>query len=513
MRSWDGSHSVAADDIRDLLRGRVVTDPDPRGLRLRAARIRGRLDLDNLATTVKLTLLDCVLDEGITAEAAHLPGLSLRRCLLAHPSKPALYADELRTNGGVSFEGCTVLVSTADGAIRMIGAHIAGQLDCSGITVCNLAGPALHGDALQVDGEVFLNECFTAGGFGEQGAVRLRGAHIGGALDCSGAIIHNPCGPALIAERLQVDGSASLSKGRFNANDSEGAVRLSGARIGGQLDCSGATIHNLSGSALKADALQVDFDVVLGAGFTADGVGKLGVMRLFGARIGGVLHCSGAMVDSRSGPHHRWSLDGLTYTGLPTHPFGKGREGWLDLFRTATPAYAAQPYQQLALTYRASGHDRDVRKILIAQQEDLRKRGDLGGWPTRAMHYMWGKLGGYGYSTRRTVYALFIVLLIAAGLGIIAGRIPTGTGRYVAMHSAQAGDPQRGPCSLLEQIGIGIDRGLPLGTMGIRGHCDVDTVSRTGQVMTAFIWAFQFFVWVLATFVVAGYVGLIRKVT
>jgi hypothetical protein len=104
MTSWDGAHSIAADDLRDLLRGRVVTDPDPRGLRLRAARIRGRLDLDNLNTTVKLTLLDCLLDEGITAEAAHLPGLSLRRCLLTHPSKPALYADELRTDAGVSLE-------------------------------------------------------------------------------------------------------------------------------------------------------------------------------------------------------------------------------------------------------------------------------------------------------------------------------------------------------------------------------------------------------------------------
>lgn len=93
MTSWDRTHSIAADDVRDLLRGRVVTDPDPRGLRLRAARIRGRLDLDNLNTTVKLTLLDCLLDEGITARAAHLPGLSLRRCLLTHASKPALYAD------------------------------------------------------------------------------------------------------------------------------------------------------------------------------------------------------------------------------------------------------------------------------------------------------------------------------------------------------------------------------------------------------------------------------------
>lgn len=141
MTSWDGTHSIAAADLRELLLGRILTDPDPRGLRLRAARIRGRLDLDNLNTTVKLTLIDCLLDEGITAEAAHLPGLSLRRCLLTHPSKPALYADELRTDAGVSIQGSTIRGCTADGVIRLGGARIGGQLDCSGATITNSLGP------------------------------------------------------------------------------------------------------------------------------------------------------------------------------------------------------------------------------------------------------------------------------------------------------------------------------------------------------------------------------------
>jgi hypothetical protein len=164
MTSWDSTHSIAADTIRDLLRGRAATDPDPRGLRLRAARIRGRLDLDNLTTTIKLTLLDCLLDEGITAEAAHLPGLSLRRCLLTHPSKPALCADELRTDAGMSFEGSTIRACSADGAIRLNGAHIGGQLDCSGAIVTNPSGPVLHGERLKVNDNVFLRSGFTADG-------------------------------------------------------------------------------------------------------------------------------------------------------------------------------------------------------------------------------------------------------------------------------------------------------------------------------------------------------------
>lgn len=60
-------------------------------------------------------------------------------------------------------------------------------------------------------------------------------------------------------------------------------------------------------------------------------------------------------------------------------------------------------------------------------------------------------------------------------------------------------------------IGVGIDRGLPLGTTGIRNRCDFDTTSSRGQAITWVTWGPQFLVWALATLVVAGYVGLIRK--
>ena len=408
MMSWDGTHSIAASDIRELLRGRIVTDPDPRGLRLRAAYIRGRLDLDNLTTTVKLTLLDCLLDEGITAGAAHLPGLSLRRCLLTHASKPALYADELRTDAGVSFEGSTILTCSAEGALRMNGAHIGGQLDCSGATITNSCGPALYGERLKINDNILLSGGFSAVGAGEWGAVRLAGAHIGGQLDCSDATVTNGSGPALQGEHLHVDGNVLL-RGDFTAHgdgavslrwarvggwldcsdatitnasgsalaagamhvagsvllnagftangaNERGAVRLTGARIGIQLECSGATITNPSGPAVQGERLHVGGDIFLRAGFTADGDGELGVVRLTGAHIGGQLDCSGAVVTSRSDRQHRWSLDGLTYTRLPLDPLGTGTAGWLDLLRTATPTYAAQPYQQLASVNQAAGH-------------------------------------------------------------------------------------------------------------------------------------------------------------
>lgn len=205
---------------------------------------------------------------------------------------------------------------------------------------------------------------------------------------------------------------------------------------------------------------------------------------------------------------HRVDLSGFVYTSFE----GSHWSQWLHLIARHTSGYRPQPYKQLASVLRAAGHDADAREVLIAQQQDFRQRGELGGWLVRTVHYLWGAFGGYGYRTSRIALTLLIVLLAAAGLGIVAGHIPTSPGRYVAMHTAYADNPHS-PCSLLEQIGLGIDRGLPLGTTGIREHCDLDTISRLGQVMIGATWVIQFFVWALATLFIAGYVNLIRKAT
>src|SRR5207302_5733863 len=90
MRSWGESRTCRASVIRDILRGRLVADPDPHGLRLQGAKITGRLDLENLATDISLELTACLLEEGIVARNARLAGLVLVGCLLEHDAEPAL---------------------------------------------------------------------------------------------------------------------------------------------------------------------------------------------------------------------------------------------------------------------------------------------------------------------------------------------------------------------------------------------------------------------------------------
>jgi hypothetical protein len=80
MRAWDSSRIVRAAVLRDILRGRLAPDPDPRGLQLRGARIAGRLDLERLTTGVSVELFDCLLGEGLVARDATLTFLTLSGC-------------------------------------------------------------------------------------------------------------------------------------------------------------------------------------------------------------------------------------------------------------------------------------------------------------------------------------------------------------------------------------------------------------------------------------------------
>ena len=259
MRSWGPSQTCSATAIRDILRGRLAADPDPHGLRLRGARISGRLDLESLETDVNLELKDCLLEEGVLARDADLATFSLAGCQLEHRAESPLDADRLT---------CSMLILSD---ARIIG----------------------HADA--------------------------------------------------------------------------GAVRLVGAHIGGQLDCTGASLCNDSGPALLAYGLKVGQDMKLSSGFTATGAGDGAAVDLRGAQVAGALVFDPARLEHATGPRWRLAVDGLTYSGMPEEI---SAWGWLDLLRDGTPRYAAQPYKQLADGYRARGDERQARSALMAQRDD-----------------------------------------------------------------------------------------------------------------------------------------------
>lgn len=95
MRAWGDSRTIRATVIRDILRGRLAPDHDPHGLRLRGARITGRLDLENLSTDVSFELKDCLLEEGILARDARMAALTLNGCQIEHRAEPPLDAERI----------------------------------------------------------------------------------------------------------------------------------------------------------------------------------------------------------------------------------------------------------------------------------------------------------------------------------------------------------------------------------------------------------------------------------
>jgi hypothetical protein len=476
---------------------------------------------------------------AVRLPGAHIIGqLNLNGAELANQAGPALIGDGLHVEGGlVLAEGFTATGHYERGAVRLPGAHLAGQLNLAGAELINPAGPALIGDHLEVTGGVFLDG-FTASGHGDDGVVRLPDAHITGQLNLDRAELTNPEGPALIGDHLRVDSDMFAEGFTATGHSPDGAVRLADAHISGQLNLSHAKLTNQAGRALISEHLRVDSDMFV-EGFTATGHSPDGAVRLADAHISGQLNLSHANLANPAGPvldledatakhlflpaqvicphgaakrascgapARQLALSGLAYTSLHAADW----QEWLHLITYHTRDYRPQPYQQLATALRASGRESAAREVLIAQQRDRYHRGDLGGPLITCAHWLWGRLTGYGYRASRALLVLVVVLLMAAGLGVAAGHTPAGPGRYLTAHTSNTRDPSA-PCSLIEQVGVGIDHSVPLAPAGIGNRCAFDTSSPLGQAFLAATWILQALIWTLAALAIAGYLDVIRR--
>jgi hypothetical protein len=275
MDGWGTDREIRADVIRDILLGRAGRPPDPRGLRLRGARIVGQLDLDGVCTTIWFSLHDCDVAAPIRLRGAELPLLDLNGCRIA-----GLDAENVRV-------GTVVLLRdgfASAGQVSLLGARIGGKLDLYGARLDGGTGMALAATGLQVGGSAYLNGGMVITGGSPYGAIRLVGARIGGMLSLGGARLCNPEGPALAADNLQVQDMVFMSHGlQADGAGAEGAVRLVAARISGALSLGRAVLRNDSGPALVAHYLEV------GGSLYLDGAQATGLVRIASGRISGRL--------------------------------------------------------------------------------------------------------------------------------------------------------------------------------------------------------------------------------
>lgn len=298
--SWGKERHVRAELIRWMYRdGRAWDHIDPKGIQAYGARVIGALDLSQIRALFPLALLRCDISQEVLLKAIEIPALSFDGS-----SVYAIKADGAEVKGGFTLR----YGFNAKQQVRLQRARIGTDLDCSGGSFTNPARPGVQGGgiALAADGAVFGGGVLLNNGFHAEGEVRMSRTHIRGDLDCSGGTFLNPVsagaeqsGTALNADGVNVTGSVFLRRAC-----ADGEVRFPRAKIGGDLDCVGATIAKSPAAgggdakSLNLEGTAVEGSVVLSRGFHAKGV-----VSLRGAHVAGQLNCSGGTFESnpRSG--------------------------------------------------------------------------------------------------------------------------------------------------------------------------------------------------------------------
>ncbi|HWO64787.1 MAG TPA: hypothetical protein VNO31_32595 [Umezawaea sp.] len=438
--------AIAASSIRELL---IADRLDPRGIRLRDARVEGVLDLADIQSKRPIVLLDCRTDNPVRLDRAALSSVDLSGLVA-----PAVSAAWLRLDHYLLLQKARLDGGEDDWALDLAEAHVGGHLSLRG---AHLRGAryALHAPRLRAGGEVFLTDLRA------DGAVRLDGARIGGNLRCGGAVLRHDESP-LLAVDLQVDQNVFLDGG-FQATSTaplHRTVRIRGSRIGGQLVLKGRVTGPI---ALDLKHVRIGMEILLAPDF-ADG---------------------------------QVSLDGLTYVGVPRD---STLDDWLDLLANRTLRYASQPYLQLAAAHQSAGNERDVRRIRVAQQRDLLRRGRLTRWG-RLWHRVTGATVGYGYRPAIALLWLAATLTTAILLVVVVAG-PSGLTRATT-----------GPCSTVEQIGLALNAATPLVKPDTQQRCQILTTTGLGQFVVITTWLLQALAWAFATLFVAGFTGLVRKTT
>jgi hypothetical protein len=246
---------------------------------------------------------------GVNLVGAHIKGQLICRdgqFSNSNSEEPALNAYGITIDQDMLCDGKFL----ATGVVLLQGAHIKGQLTCTGGRFSNSNGFALAAEGLTVDGSMFCNRGFEASdeGFKATGGVSLVGAHIKGMLICTDGQFSNSNSeePALNAYGITVD-IDMLCDGKFSA---KGEVLLSGAHIKSQLICTDGQFSNEKGPALSAYGLTVDQDMLCDEGFSASGE-----VLLRGAHIGGQLICSRGQFSNSNSEEPALSADRLTVEG------------------------------------------------------------------------------------------------------------------------------------------------------------------------------------------------------
>jgi len=316
-------------------------------------------------------------------------------------------------------------------------------------------------------------------------------------------------GDALFADGLKTGGAVFL-RGGFTA---AGTVSLSSARVG-------ASVY------LTPTALAIDGKVALNAA----GAQIVGTLRWAPASaVSGQVNLEGATAgrlddDWSSGrPNGYWPtggrlrLDGFTYDrfGGAQRATANQRLAWIRSQYQANAAdsqaeFATQPYEQLTAVYQQAGQDTEARKVAIARRADLRKYGDLNSY-RRVGNWFLGWSIGYGYKTWRAGLVLVGVFAAVVVLSFFAQQhhlmVPVGDTDGLRFVPSATRCTSSYPC--FSPVGYAVDTVIPVVNVHQADNWDAHTT--LGHAWAAGTRFATVLGWALATLLVAGFTGIVRR--
>ncbi|MET9322208.1 membrane-associated oxidoreductase [Streptomyces sp. NPDC003038] len=384
--SWGPERTIRADVLRALLVNSPSVPGQVAGLKIKGAKIIGRLDLKYAAIEAPMRMRACWFE--------HKPGLygaRLRALVLTESFLPGLTAATLRVEVVLRMSCCRVT-----GPIRLAGAQISGGLFLQGAVLGtpDRAADATHEPPLQLN-HATIGTDVIAFGLTVHGQTRLNGATVGGQINLDDARLLAPEGTALHAETVSV--GTDLRAMRMEAR---GRINLTGSRIPGQLNFAYAQLVNPGGVALRASSSVI---------------GEVWLRSC--ERLRGAVNLRRSQFDLLHMPPETWPdrirIDGLTYRTLAPHLPAEER---LPVLEREESGYLPYAYEQLAAAYRTAGDEAAARTVQLAKLRRHRR--------TLPRHTrLWGLLQdttvGYGFRPLRAAGWLAALLLT----GTIAFRI------------------------------------------------------------------------------------------
>ena len=390
-----------------------------RQLELMGAWITGRLDLGEARIAGSVWFYRCVFDQAVVLDGAHVSGhLSFGGCRLK-----SVQADDLVVGKDLALNaGCRIEDELHLMRARIGGAVDLARLDLRGRGEAERRRRVLLADGLQTGGDLSLVDGFEA-----IGEVHLTGATIGGHLRVNAHLTGPELragqrAPALLAPRLTVRGNVDL-RGLAAA----GRTDLTQARVGGDLDATGASFDRL-GDAAWADgpALVLDRARIGGTLALRSLQAPLIAASLAGAR-------TRTLADDEGTWGERLVLDGFEYSRFGDgSPLDSGfRIGWLerqDPSQLRAPLQL-QPWRRAIGVLRRMGHPHRAASVAVRRERWLRASGHIGAWAPpslrwlpQAAHALWGLLAGYGQRPLRlAAWAALAWVLAGAAFWALAG--------------------------------------------------------------------------------------------